>query len=349
MIYLILNSILSLIGIYISYKIFVGKRNPKNFICKIGNKVDCQHVLTSKFSKLFGIDIEKIGVVYYSTIFLVYLSTILISKWFLDIGSNFMIIDKLNFFAIILSFSGFAFSIYLLYIQGFYIKNWCAWCVSSAVVSIAIFFLGMASIYHNNIELSLILKNNLSSVIIIQVFAIAIGTGAATLSALMTINFLKDFKIDRNEDSKINLVNQIIWFALLLMLGTHLCLYIMNPDMFLLDEFLTSQFIVLMMTLINNAILTLHVGPRLIETRIDLSSINVFKTFWLRQIAFAMGTISIISWYVIVLFSFFETKLNSDAIIMVSYYLALLIIGVVLSQFAIFLIDKIRANSLAKK
>ena len=87
---------------------------------------------------------------------------------------------------------------------------------------------------------------------------------------------------------------------------------------------------------------------KLIGIRVDLQSINVFKTFWLRQFAFALGTISILSWYVLLIFSFFSTTISNDAVLMISYYISIVVVATILSQVGVLLTDRVKASHYRK-
>ena len=83
----------------------------------------------------------------------------------------------------------------------------------------------------------------------------------------------------------------------------------------------------------------------IIGIRIDMKSLNVFRTFFLRQLALAMGVISIISWYTILFISFFTKVADINVIEVISYYIAIVIISIVITQFSVLLVDKIKITS----
>jgi uncharacterized membrane protein len=127
-IYEIISIILGIGGLYIASKIYLEKKAGRKMICPLhGN---CEEVLNSDFAKMIGIPLEVAGAGYYLTI----------------IAANILILVfpflKFSLLEVILygaTLFGFLFSVYLTSIQAFYLKNWCTWCLYSALFSILIF------------------------------------------------------------------------------------------------------------------------------------------------------------------------------------------------------------------
>ncbi|MEK6835144.1 MAG: vitamin K epoxide reductase family protein [Nanoarchaeota archaeon] len=119
--------IAAVLGIIDAYYIYYKKKRNEKLACYIGN--DCNKVLKSKYSTMFGIPNEVIGILYYifiilASIFLNYYNTSLYAHIIFGI----------------ISFSMFA-SLVLLYIQIFVIKEYCDYCLYSFVINLIIFFL----------------------------------------------------------------------------------------------------------------------------------------------------------------------------------------------------------------
>ncbi|HMO78733.1 MAG TPA: vitamin K epoxide reductase family protein [Candidatus Paceibacterota bacterium] len=333
MIFFISNSILAILGIFVSYKILLKKNDRKSKVCS--NIFNCQDVLDSKFAKLFYLDIEKIGLLYYSILLVGYL-------WLIFFGLSTGII--IYMVTLVASVIGLCFSIYLILVQGLYLKNWCKLCVSSAIISIIIFIISTLSFIPNTSEISLLLYSSIKTLSIIQLIAISIGTSSATVSALLTIIFLKDFKIDSKEEKKLFVLDQIIWASILTLIIVNLGLYIANPQNYANSNLIISQLGILSILLLNNTILSLYVSPKLIGTRIDFKSIHVFSVFWLRQLALALGVISIVSWYSILITNFFIKNQIYDFAEILAYYISISLIAVILTQIAIIVVDQTKIS-----
>lgn len=123
---------IALTGFFIAYHIGATKIKGKALVCPINS--DCTKVVTSTHSKIFGIPLEYFGMTYYLTIAITY---IIFAIWENTYSHTAGIV------VIILAFSSFIFSIYLTCIQAFIIKEWCMWCLVSALASISIFILSL--------------------------------------------------------------------------------------------------------------------------------------------------------------------------------------------------------------
>ena len=126
MVYLITSLIvLSLLGIIDASYISLNHLKKKSLICPINET--CNIVTESKWSSLFYFRNDSLGVIYYA---------------FILITSLVLFFTNLRIIRILLIFSsGFAFlfSIFLVYLQVKAIKNYCFYCLISALLSLLIF------------------------------------------------------------------------------------------------------------------------------------------------------------------------------------------------------------------
>ena len=120
--------VMALIGLavasYISYK----KKRGEKMLCLLNS--DCEVVVKSSYSKFLGLPVERLGITYYTVVAASYLV--------------FAFLPQLsrNFFSVILLWAtvlAFLFSIYLTYIQMAKLRQWCTWCLTSALISTVIF------------------------------------------------------------------------------------------------------------------------------------------------------------------------------------------------------------------
>lgn len=121
--------IFALFGLSICIYIFKKKGKGDHLVCPIGNS--CNFVLYSDYSKTFGIRNELGGILFY------FLTAIIYFYILLEIPLAPIIIATYLF----ASLCAFMFSLYLIFVQAFIIKKWCAWCVTSAIISTTIFFI----------------------------------------------------------------------------------------------------------------------------------------------------------------------------------------------------------------
>ena len=120
--------VLSLLGFLTSLFIFCKRKYKEKLVCMIGK--DCGKVINSRFSRQFGISNEITGLLYYiavfiSTIILVAIPTLVTIPvlWVQAIGIGIAAL----------------FSLYLIFLQLFIIKELCEYCLIVNVVNILLF------------------------------------------------------------------------------------------------------------------------------------------------------------------------------------------------------------------
>lgn len=132
---LILIGLFALIGLFVSGYIFFKKQKHEKLVCFLGD--DCNKVINSRYnSLLLGIPNEVMGLGYYTAV--------LTGVFLLLLGVQ--QIGPISLLPVFLTGTGisFLFALYLLYVQYIVLKEWCEYCLTSAVASIAIFVLSVA-------------------------------------------------------------------------------------------------------------------------------------------------------------------------------------------------------------
>lgn len=121
--------ILGIFSFWVAKHIRNHKTKNTPLVCPIG--FDCDAVVNSDYSRFFGVPVEIFGMIYYALVSGVYLFLLFIAEApFFIIGST-----------MIVSFSAFVFSAYLIAIQIFILKKGCSWCIVSALLCLTIFIL----------------------------------------------------------------------------------------------------------------------------------------------------------------------------------------------------------------
>ncbi|MEK6897895.1 MAG: vitamin K epoxide reductase family protein [Nanoarchaeota archaeon] len=126
----ILLIIFSLFGFFLSFYIWNKSiRKKERLVCIVGK--NCENVIQSKYGKTFGVDNTILGMIYSLVIFLIALSQFLFPQL---PAVSYFILGKIIF-------SGCAalFSVYLIFIQLYVIKELCEYCLASAITSLMIF------------------------------------------------------------------------------------------------------------------------------------------------------------------------------------------------------------------
>ena len=116
------------IGFMVSAYILYSKKFDKPLYCPIGE--NCDNVVKSKYGKTFGIDNTIPGMGFYLLIIIYGIMLLLNRNLFKETVIHYVIVG--------ISVGSVLFSLYLVYVQKFILKEWCIYCIVSAVSSILI-------------------------------------------------------------------------------------------------------------------------------------------------------------------------------------------------------------------
>ena len=153
-------------GFVVASYIRQKKRHEQPLVCPM--HADCDTVVHSEFSSFFGIPLEYLGMLYYA---LVALSYLIFLVW------PTLATPLIIFFLLALSAAAFLFSLYLTFIQAFYLKQWCSWCLISAALSTTIFFLGL---WNSNLGFISLLADYRPLLLIVHTLGFVVGLGGAS-------------------------------------------------------------------------------------------------------------------------------------------------------------------------
>ena len=303
-----------LLAAYIRHK----KVSKETLICPL--RANCDTVIFSDYSKFFGIPVELLGMAYYLTIAVAY-------GVFVSVSAE---MPQLLVFGVFsATVVAFLFSLYLTFVQAFALKQWCTWCLISASICTVIFGLAiLASSY----DPTMILREYRAVILILHLIAAAIGLGTATITDVFFFKFLKDFKISELEASVLNALSQVIWFALALIILTGIGLYLPASERLLDSSKFLVKMIVVAIMVVNGAFLNLLISPKLVHISFGESHEHQSGELRkLRKLAFALGAISITSWYSAFILGALH-KLSFSFPELLSVYLALVAVAVIGSQ-----------------
>lgn len=278
----------SFAGLVLALYIYTTKRNKtKVLVCPIGGH--CDAVVHSKYSKFLGLPVELLGAFYYLAIALIYLLPSLgLVLW----GDVFL------FFVTAISVLAFLFSIYLVFIQAFTLKNWCTWCLFSAGFTT---FIAVFAVFGASFDLLALLAEYKGVVVFFHALSAAIGVGATTVTDVLFFKFLKDFKISHGEKAIMDTMSHIIWIALGILIVTGIGLYLPASER-LLDssKFLVKVVAVIVIT-VNGLLLNFIISPWLTKLDFEEKHPEKGESRLFRKLSFASGAISISSWYIVFL------------------------------------------------
>jgi uncharacterized membrane protein len=121
--------VLSVLGLIDASYLFTKHREHKPLVCPLNH--DCGAVTESKWATMFGVRNETLGVLYYLGLFFGILAIILApnftAQW------NIALLLQLG------TGAGLLFSLFLVYLQKYVLKNYCFYCLISAGITLLLF------------------------------------------------------------------------------------------------------------------------------------------------------------------------------------------------------------------
>jgi uncharacterized membrane protein len=266
---------------YISLK----KLRQQPLVCPLNG--ECDAVTTSKYARFLGIPVERIGVAYYLLIVLVY---------GLRVIAPAVISDTVMFLATALTIGAFIFSVYLVFIQAFVLRKWCTWCLYSAAFSTFIF---ITAVVASGFDVTPFLAEYRTVIIVIHALAAAVGVGAATVTDVFFFRFLKDYRISESEQALMTTMSNIIWLALGVIIISGIGLFIPESERLLASSKFLTKVVAVGVVLVNGTLLNLIVSPKMMSLDFSGASDGVTDLRGMRRLSYALGGISIASWYLV--------------------------------------------------
>lgn len=134
--------------------------------------------------------------------------------------------------------------------------------------------------------------------LLLHIVSFAIGLGGATIADIFFFKFLKDFRISEAESETLDTLSRVIWVALGVIVVSGVGLYLPNAEALnQVPKFLVKM-IVVGVLIVNGIFLNLLVAPRLVKIAFHQKHFHEKNELHhIRKIAFALGAISITSWY----------------------------------------------------
>lgn len=266
-----------LTGIIISSLMYLKKRRHQKLSCPRDNP--CDLVTHSQFSKTFGLANEILGVGYFSLVLILIFLPLLGFSAVWDL--------YLLFFVIIL---GALFSIYLIGVQMFVIRTWCTWCLGIALIN----FILIVSLLNIPTQVfAPLLASQKVFWVIVHNIGFILGLGSATLTDIFFFRFLKDNAISAEEKSTMDVLTNVIWAGLAVLIVSGFALFVPDKSNLLVSSKFLLKLVVLGVIVVNGIALNMFIAPHM--RRLSFEGTPPAQRF--RRFAFALGGISIFSWY----------------------------------------------------
>ncbi|MEX2436533.1 MAG: vitamin K epoxide reductase family protein [Candidatus Paceibacterota bacterium] len=311
----------ALSGLGVAGYIYYKKSSNSHLICPSGS--DCDVVIGSKYSKFLKVPLEYWGISYYVSIIVSYGLFLMIPE--LRSGILMPLI-------IILTSAALLFSLYLIFVQGFILRNWCIWCLLSAMMSISIFIAALVSI--ESILPSLVTIEPV--LILMKDLGFIFGIGGATAAVFIFMKFLEDYNLDHKEVDTLKSFYESIWLGLALVFISKYSLYIIHAQTLSSSSLFHAEMIGLFVVLIAGVVFKIILSPFLVvlpfkkEKEGDKKSISLESV---QRTTILTGAIALASWY----FSFFtnyipEYSISTLMVIYLIFLLSAVILAIILNN-----------------
>jgi uncharacterized membrane protein len=271
-------------GFGVALYIFHTKKHKHQLVCPVGS--NCNVVMTSQYSKFLGVSLEYWGMFYYSVIFVTYVILIfaphLLSELFLS-G------------LIMLTVGAFLFSLYLLFVQAFILRQWCIWCLLSAMLSITIFIVSLIKV-----DVAVAFLTEMTTAIeALRSFGFIFGTGGATATLFLFVKFLRDSDISEDELQALKGISELIWLGLFLTLISQYVSFVAHAEILTKSGLFLVQTTALFVVAIGGAILMIIFAPFLAVIPFAQTSQDQRPSPLesLRRPLFITGVVTLSSWY----------------------------------------------------
>ena len=126
---------LSSVGFFIALYIHEHKTagGERKLVCPLN--FQCDPVIHSPYSVFWGFQVQILGLIYYALITISYSALEIFPFLFSPVA----VASVLG-----ITVLAFLFSLYLTFVQAFALKQWCTWCLVSAIICTLIFSLSLA-------------------------------------------------------------------------------------------------------------------------------------------------------------------------------------------------------------
>lgn len=304
----------ALVGFGVSLNIYDTKRRGKQLVCPVGS--DCNAVITSRYAKFLGVSLEYWGMGYFAFIALAYLALIFFKTMFAPIAILVLVL---------LSVGAGIFSLYLLFVQAFLLRQWCIWCILTAMMSLTIFITSLVSV---NPVVSFLLDIN-AILEMFKFFGFSLGVGGVTATLFLFFHFLEDTRIDDKELNVIKGISELVWVGFGFVLVSQFAMYISSPETLAQSGAFLAQITSLLVFAVSGALLMIIYAPFLVYVPFrGVSQDDVKADFVkLRKPTAIIGALALLSWY----FAFVMNFISE-----LPFHLLLVIFAVLISLVTLF-------------
>lgn len=276
------------VSTYLHYK---KKKASNTMACPMNGS--CEDVITSKYSKFLGIDVEVLGIFYYTSIIVAYSLFLFTPQvapaWF-------------TFGVLMSSVVAVLFSAYLTFCQAFNLRKWCTWCLTSAAFTGGIL---IAAVPSASIGLSALMAQYMGVMVWLAVVGSAIGLGISIAFDALYLTYLKDFEISDIQAESLNTLNHLAWASIGSVVIGMVGMALGDASLLNNPSFIAAGFI-LGIIILNDSAYSLYLANKMSELTfadIDENDYTIEK-----QYSFLLASISTASWTILLTLHILEPE-----------------------------------------
>jgi hypothetical protein len=155
-----------------------------------------------------------------------------------------------------------------------------------------------------------------------HILGVILGLGGASVSDLLFFRFLRDYRISAKEAEVLGLLKNLIMGALAVVLVSGVILVALDPVRYWASDPFRLKALVTLVVALNGIALHLIVAPHLIHLNLRHPH-PVHGRRW-RRLAFALGGVSVCSWYTVFFTAMLKSLMPQDFVLLLCGYLVLL-------------------------
>lgn len=162
-----------------------------------------------------------------------------------------------------------------------------------------------------------------------HILSMALGLGGATISDILFFKFLKDYKISKKEVEVLHILKTFVLTIIVFIVLSGMALFLTDIPKFSTSEAFLLKSTMVALLVINGIELHIFIAPHLIK--LDFIHGKQIHRTW-RRFAFALGAISVTSWYSTFLLAMHKSSFTWNYIQMMMVFIGLLVIAIIASQ-----------------
>jgi hypothetical protein len=310
--------ILALAGLAIIFYMFLKRKRKEGDEKPYEPKKDdpIKHIKEKLFLE---VPIEKIVIGFFSITILIYVFKLIIGE----------LIPELDLTILYLSSITFLLMFYKLTMVWGTLGRFNPWLFFSIIFSGLIFFMSYSGL---EVDIFKLLHETREYNLAIHLIGVVLGLGGTMIIDIMFTHFLKNYHITARESVIMHLISQMIILGLILLIVSGIALFLPLWGDFLASSRFLMKMVVVLVVIINGAALNFYVTPKMKKISLKEEDQGSYET--LKRVSFALGALSIISWFSAFLLAMLKALFTMPFLHLFIGYLILISLGVGASQLA---------------